>query len=225
GAAIAPATEVVGITVRGNRVVAVRTDRGEVACANAVLCAGPFSVALAQTVGIRLPIELRIRRRLIFPDLAEVPPDAPMTIDDDSGAHWRPAGRGAFVLFAEPAAAPGPALDPVPAAADFYETVMAPNGPAAVARTTPFWRRVWERGSDPWTVVAGQYSYTPDGHPLLGATPIAGLFVNCGDNGHGAMCSPARARIVAESILGSLRPAANPFRLDRPLAPARTDRL
>ena len=37
---------------------------------------------------------------------------------------------------------------------------------------------------------------TPDHRPLLGATPVAGLYVNTGYSGHGVMLSVAGARVA-----------------------------
>jgi sarcosine oxidase, subunit beta len=56
---------------------------------------------------------------------------------------------------------------------------------------------------------------TPDHRPLLGATPVDGLFVNCGYSGHGIMGSPAGSRHLIDVLTGRIEPEANPFRLDR----------
>ena len=60
---------------------------------------------------------------------------------------------------------------------------------------------------------AGQYTVTPDHRPLIGPTPIQGLFVNTGYSGHGIMLSPAGGRILADELTEAGSP--NPFRPDR----------
>jgi glycine/D-amino acid oxidase-like deaminating enzyme len=56
---------------------------------------------------------------------------------------------------------------------------------------------------------------TPDHRPLLGPTPLAGLWVNTGYSGHGVMGSPAGSRLLIDQLTGRLPLASNPFRLDR----------
>ncbi len=59
--------------------------------------------------GVDLPLEAVIRHKVVVPDLPAVPQWAPMTIDDDTGAHWRPALAGAYLLHTDPSTPPGPA--------------------------------------------------------------------------------------------------------------------
>jgi sarcosine oxidase subunit beta len=48
---------------------------------------------------------------------------------------------------------------------------------------------------------AGLYEMTPDHHPVLGASPVSGLFFATGFSGHGVMHSPATGKILADLIL------------------------
>ena len=210
-------TAVTGITLTGGRVSAVQTTRGTIATDRAVIAAGPFSQAVAQFVGLDLPLRFVRRQRVIMPEVPEVPPDAPMTIDDENGAHWRPWLRGAHLLWTSASEPAGPALEDVPTSAAFAFGLLDPSGDHALARVSPFWRDVWARNTNHWFQIAGQYSYTPDHRPLLGATPIAGLYVNCGYSGHGIMASAGGSRLTVDVLSGALPPAGNAFRLDRPL--------
>lgn len=158
-----------------------------------------------------------IRQKLVFPELPEVPPDAPMTIEDETGAHWRPALRGCFALWTDNAAAPTAPADPVATTPSFAFGLLDPASDHALARLTPFWREVWERGNDSWYLQAGQYEYTPDHRPFIGPTPIDDLHLNTGYSGHGVMASAGGARRLVDLLLGRDDPDANPFRLGRPL--------
>jgi glycine/D-amino acid oxidase-like deaminating enzyme len=89
----------------------------------------------------------------------------------------------------------------------------------------PFWRSVWARGVGAWLLKAGQYDLTPDHRALLGATPVAGLFLDTGHSGHGVMTSVGAARRVVDAVLGRLRPEENPFRLDRDMGSRERDVL
>ncbi|MDE0710447.1 MAG: FAD-dependent oxidoreductase, partial [bacterium] len=150
---------------------------------------------------------------VVVPDLARVPPDAPMTIDDDTGTHWRPALAGAALLDAAPR---GPGREPVedvaPSSGMAFR-VLDPSSPDAAARISPFWGEAWRLGELSWMVDSGQYVMSPDHRPLIGQAPIDGLWVNTGYSGHGIMCSPAGGRILADLITGRLQDS--PFALDR----------
>ena len=94
-----------------------------------------------------------------------------------------------------------------------------------MARIAPFWRKVWERNTDLWLLMAGQYTYTADHRPLLGPSPIEGLHLNTGYSGHGIMASAGGSRLAVEGLLGRLVAADNPFRPDRPMLERRFDIL
>jgi hypothetical protein len=81
---------------------------------------------------------------------------APMTIDDDTGAHWRPWLRGALVLHTDPRARPGaPSWSPL-AAPDAAFRLLDPGSPVSGAQISPFWARAWRSGGVSFTVQAGQ---------------------------------------------------------------------
>jgi sarcosine oxidase subunit beta len=210
-------TEVTGFSFDGGRVAGVSTRSGSISTDTTVIAAGPFSGMLGALAGIDIPLSLVRRQKLVLPDVPEVPPGAPMTIDEDTGSHWRPAMRGALALRTVPGVPPGPPLDDVPTSADFAFGLLDPRSPYSVARISPFWHDVWERGTLHWFLQAGQYSYSPDHRPLLGPTHVPGLFVNCGYSGHGIMTSGAASRMVVDTITGKLAAKENPFRLDRPI--------
>jgi sarcosine oxidase subunit beta len=207
---------VTGFEVHGGRLHGVRTTRGAIATSSAVICAGPLSSIVAASTGLELPMHTVVRQKVIFPELGEVPSNAPMTIDEDTGAHWRPAyDRGAWLLFTDPATPPSQPTADVPTDHSFAFRLLNPDSPVGVGRVVPFWRDVWERGADHWLLQAGQYEITPDYRPLIGPSPIEGLLVNTGYSGHGIMLSVAGGRILAETLTGALKPTDNPFSPDR----------
>ena len=215
GAGVVVGVEVTGFTTSGRLLTGVQTTAGEVATERAVIAAGPFAGVVAGLAGIELPVHTVQRQKIVVPDCPLVPPDAPMTIDDDTGAHWRPALNGAYVLFTDPTTPPSPPTVDVPPDNDRALAVLSPNGPASVARVSPFWADVWAHNSTGWIVHAGQYTMTPDHRPLLGETEIEGLFVNGGYSGHGIMGSAAGSRHLVDVLAGRLAEDENPFRLDR----------
>ena len=225
GAAVVTGCGVTGLRVEGGRLASVQTNRGEISIGSSVIAAGPFSGDVASLAGIELPVRAVRRQKMTMPEVPEVPQDAPMTIDDDTGAHWRPGLRGAYLLYTDPDEPSGPPAEDLPTDHGFALGLLDPESPVSVARVAPFWRRVWERGSANWILQAGQYTMTPDHRPLLGPTPVEDLYVNTGYSGHGIMGSAAGSRITVDTLTGELSPDQNPFRLDREFRPRELDRL
>ncbi len=217
GAEVVVSCNATGFRARGGRLQAVRTTAGEISCGAAVICAGPLSGVVASSAGLELPIVTVRRQKLILPVVPEIPAEGPMVIDEDTGAHWRPAWRGAWLLHTDPTTPPSEPTMDVPTDHRFAFRLLDPASPVSVARVVPFWRDVWERGSDHWLLQAGQYAVTPDFRPLIGETAIEGLYVNTGYSGHGIMLSPAGGRILSDVLTRT--DVENPFTPDRPMQP------
>jgi len=219
GAPIVPRCRALGFDLAGGRLAGVRTSRGRIATRCCVIAAGPLSGVVAALAGVALPVSALRRHRLVMPDVPQVPAWAPLTYDEDTGAHWRPGLRGAYVLISHADLTPSEAADDPPVDPTFPYQVLDPASPTSVARLSPFWREVWADQRAAWTLQCGQYTVTPDLRPLLDETPVAGLHVNTGYSGHGVMSSIGGARHLVEVVTGARRD--NPFRLDRTFAPAR----
>lgn len=218
GARFVVETGVTGFERTNGRVVGVRTTRGTLHAGAVVIAAGPFSGVLAHMAGVTLGISCVRRMRIVLPEVPEAPAWAPMTIDEETGAHWRPWQGGAHCMWTQPHVPAGPPLDEVPPSDHFVFSVLDPHSPNSVAVLSPFWRDVWARQSLHWTVRAGQYDYTRDHRPLIGATVVPGLYVNTGYSGHGIMCSAGGSRLLMDTLTGRVERAANPFRPDREFA-------
>ena len=216
GARIETGVTVTGFRIDGDRARGVATTSGAVHADNVVIAAGPLSGPVAKLAGLDLPLATVRRQKLILPDVPQVPAGAPMTIEFETGAHWRPAGGGSHALWTAPAPA-GPPLDDVPTTAEFAFGLLNPASDHALARIVPFWKEVWASSRLQWWLQAGQYTYTPDRRPSLGPTRIPGLAVNTGYSGHGIMGSIGGSRRAVDAITGKLSPADNPFRPDRPM--------
>jgi len=189
----------------------------------------------AKLAGLDLEVRPRRRMKLVIPELPDIPADSPMTIDEETVAHWRPALRGAYALFTDPSTPVTEPTDNVTPDARFAFDLLTPTSPRAMARISPFWKDVWARGEPDWVLQAGQYEYTPDHRPFVSPTPVDGLWLNGGWSGHGVMGSGGGSRLLLDAIQGTssgpawgLRldgPAGNPFRLDRTFPELRHDVL
>jgi sarcosine oxidase subunit beta len=212
-----------GFVASGGRLTGVRTTKGVIPTDIAVIAAGPLSGLLAGAEGIDLPIVTVRRQKLILPEVPEVSLHAPMTIDEDTGVHWRPALAGAWLLFTDPATPESPPADNVPVDPAFAFQLLDPTSPFSVARVVPFWREVWDRGAAPWVLQAGQYTMTPDHRPLIGPLSIEGLWVNTGYSGHGIMLGPAGSRHLVDLLTGKAE--SNPFSPGRAFEPRKPPTL
>lgn len=218
GAAVATRADLTGIVVDGDRVTGVRTTRGDVDTPAVVVATGPFVARVAALAGVELALRPTRRQKLVIPELPAVPADAPMTIDEETAAHWRPAMRGCLALFTDAAAPASDPQDPVPVDPEWVDGLLDPVSDHALARVAPFWADAWAAGASSvaWYLMAGQYEITPDRRPYLGAVGPEGLFVNGGYSGHGIMAGAGGSRLVVDLLAGAVDPATNPFRPDRP---------
>lgn len=208
GATVLLNTAATGIDLASGHVRGVRTTVGTIPCGAVVVAAGPFSGSVAQSVRVALPLTLLRRHTLWLAPRHEIPPQAPMTIDAVTGAHWRPrSDGGALVAWSLPADPTEP-QDPVPVDASFARSAID-----GVARLTPFWRGLRGRLADSELEIrAGQYTVTPDHNPVIGAIDsVPGLFVNTGYSGHGVMASPGGAQILARVVTGRPAGARSPY--------------
>ncbi|MFN2489366.1 MAG: NAD(P)/FAD-dependent oxidoreductase [Actinomycetota bacterium] len=203
--------EAVGFEIEGDRLTGVVTTLGTVSTETVVIAAGPFSGAVAALAGVGLPLSTVVRHKLVFPTLPAAPADAPMTIDDDTGAHWRPALRGAFALHIDPSTPPTPPVEDVAPDHRYAFALLHPSSPVALGRVSPFWNAVFHDNRVPWLIHSGQYTMTPDRRPLLGETAQAGLHVNAGYSGHGIMVAPAGSRRLIDVLTGKTAPDDHPF--------------
>lgn len=192
------------------KITGIVTSRGKIYADNVVICAGPFAGIVTQKAGIDLPIENVRHHQLTLGKHPLIPHDAPMVIDADTGAHWRPEGQGAVFGFSRPEP-PAPPLDYVPTDWEFPAQVLD-----GVARVTPFWNDIIPglRRAD-LGLIAGQYTETPDLNPLIGKTAIAGLWLNTAYGGHGVMMSASGARLFVNLLIGKMRDTENPYRANR----------
>ena len=205
-------TAATAVLTDGNRVTGVRTDIGVVATRRVVIAGGPFSKRLAATAGLELPVEMVRHHRAMVTPQPEIPVDGPMTLDTDTHAYWRPEGGGAFLGMGQDETG-SDATDPVPTDWTFPAAVMD-----AASQAVPFWGAIADRlTADEVNIGAGQYTCTADGLPLIGGTPVDGLYLHTGDNGWGIEGGPEAGRRLAALVAGSLPDdATNPYRLERP---------
>jgi sarcosine oxidase subunit beta len=165
-----------------------------------VITCGPWSRELGAALGLELPIRPLCRQLLATGPIADLPERLPMTIEAESGFHFR-RRYGDRLVLAMTDAEPRWGFEETVDESVFDDRLarLAHRYPPAAGTTID---RAW----------AGLYDMTPDAHPIVGHV-ADGVYSACGFSGHGFMQSPAVGRALAEQILGTepsldLRPYA-----------------
>jgi sarcosine oxidase subunit beta len=158
-----------------------------------VLATGAASAGLGRRLGVELSVRPLVRQLVDVGPVAGLPLELPMTVEAESGFHFRRVGADALRLAMTE---PSNRWDGPPEVRDDlvedWRGRLAHRCPAGAAAPI---RRAW----------AGFYDMTPDAHPLLG--PVAdGVYAACGFSGHGFMQAPAVGAAVAAELLGEAPP-------------------
>lgn len=190
GVRIATGTQLVGVDVVGNRVVAARTDRGRVACDTVVCATGAWSAQVGDMVGVPLPVR-PVRRQLAFTRPLDTPaPRIPFTIDFTSSAYLHNSDDGLLLGLADPAQAEGFDVSWTPDWLEPFRRAAATFAPALADLPVG---RGW----------AGLYEVTPDHNALIGrAAAVDGFLYATGFSGHGFLQAPAVGEVVRDLVLG-----------------------
>lgn len=183
--------QALGFVQRGSRVVALRTDRGELWADGFVVAAGLQSAALLRPLGLRLPL-YPLKGYSLSAPIAPThrPPEVSVT-DFERKTLYARIGEQLRVAAMVDLVGEDLRLDPARLAA-LQRNVRA-TFPCAAD---------YEHAT-PW---AGLRPATPSGAPILGVTPLQGLWLNVGHGALGFTFAFGSARIVAELISGRESP-------------------
>jgi sarcosine oxidase subunit beta len=204
-------TKATGIQQDAQGVCGVETDHGNIATRVVVNAAGPFAGVVGDMLGLDLPLRPVRRQKAYITPRAEIPQDAPLSIDLSRDSYWRPETGGAFIGWVNPDEPESPPSENVPT--DRY---FAAQNIENLIPLFPFWEGIAEnlKASDVM-VSAGQYVYTPDDQPLIGqVSEVAGFYVNCG-YWAGVMLAPEAGRRIADLVTGRMKPKDNLLRPTR----------
>jgi sarcosine oxidase, subunit beta len=182
-------------------VIAVETTRGRIAARKiAVVAAGHTSVVMAMA-GVRMPIESYPLQALVSEPVKPVLPCVVMSngihayiSQSDKGELVIGAGTDAYVSYSQ--------------AGGLH---ISAHTLEAICELFPTFRRL--RMLRNW---GGIVDVTPDRSPIIGLTPVPGLFVNCGWGTGGFKATPGSGHVFAATIArDEPHPIAAPFSLDR----------
>jgi sarcosine oxidase subunit beta len=196
------------LLVRGDRVVGVRTAEGTLGSDAVVLAAGAWSVPLAGSVGVEVPIRPARVRVALFERPYALPTHLTL-IDTTEGFYARPAAERATLVGSR----------------DSLEWLDDPDAPTpepddhfVSEASRKLATRLPALTSAPYrSGRSGILDMTPDGRPVLGPAGPEGLYLAAGWSGTGFKKAPAVGAEVARWILEGkpARPGLEDYRLSR----------
>jgi sarcosine oxidase subunit beta len=201
GVDIVQQCEVTGFRRQGGRVTGVETSRGPIDAGCVVLSVAGHSSVLAARLGLRLPIASMALQAMVSEPIK--PCLATQVLSPSVHMYVSQSDRGELIIGG---------------GADIYTSYAQRGGLPALHATVdallelfPAFARL--RLMRQW---AGIVDITPDTTPIMGATPVEGLYVNCGWGTGGYKAIPAGGDTMAYTVAkGQPHPLIRSFGLDR----------
>jgi sarcosine oxidase subunit beta len=201
GVDIVQGCEVTDIVVEGGRVAGVETTRGRILADRVALAAAGHTSVLAGMVGLRLPLQSHPLQALVS-ELLEPILDC-VVMSNAVHVYVSQAHKGELVM--------GAGIDAYNSYGQRGSFHVIEQQMAAALELFPIFSRVHVLRT--W---GGVVDVTPDASPIVGLTPIEGLFVNCGWGTGGFKATPGSGWVYAHTIAhGSPHSLNAPFALER----------
>ena len=193
--------EVTGIGRDGDAVTGVDTTRGFIRARKVALVAAGHTSVLAAMAGLRLPIESHPLQALVSEPLKPVMPTVVMS--NAIHAYISQSDKGDLVI--------GAGIDQYNGYGQrgSYQTIE--HTLQAIVEMFPLFSRV--RMNRQW---GGIVDVAPDACPIIGLTPVRGLYLNCGWGTGGFKATPGSGWVMAHTVARNEPHALNAaFSLDR----------
>jgi sarcosine oxidase subunit beta len=182
-------------------VAGLETTRGAIAARKVgVVAAGHTSVLMAMA-GVRMPLESFPLQALVSEPVKPVMPCVVMS--NTVHAYISQSDKGEFVI--------GAGTDAYVSYSQAGALHVTRHTLEAISELFPVTRRL--RMLRSW---GGIVDVTPDRSPIIGRTPVTGLYVNCGWGTGGFKATPGSGHVFAATVArGEPHPIAAPFTLER----------
>jgi sarcosine oxidase subunit beta len=193
--------EVTGFLRSGDRVVGVRTTRGDIGAGRIGLASAGHTSVLAAMLGIRLPLQSHPLQALVSELLEPVQPTVVMS--NHVHVYLSQAHKGELVM--------GAGVDAYTGYGQRGSAHVIEDQMAAALELFPIFAAAHLIRS--W---AGIVDVTPDASPIIGPLPVENLFVNCGWGTGGFKATPGAGWVFADTLASGVpHPLAVPFGLER----------
>jgi sarcosine oxidase subunit beta len=192
---------VTDLIVRDGRIEGVETTRGRIMADRVALAAAGHTSVLAGMAGLELPIQSHPLQALVS-ELLE-PILNCVVMSNAVHVYVSQAHKGELVM--------GAGVDAFNGYAQRGGLHVIADQMAAALELFPIFSRAHVLRT--W---GGVVDVTPDASPIVGLTPVEGLFVNCGWGTGGFKATPGAGWVYAHTIAhGAPHPLAEPFALER----------
>ena len=193
--------EVTGIDVSGGRVTGLRTSRGRIAANKVGLVVAGHSSVLAAMAGFRLPIESHTLQAMVSEPIKPVLDSVVMS--NAVHVYVSQSDKGELVI--------GAGMDGYNSYSQRGSFQIVEGQMGALVELFPIFSRL--RMLRQW---GGIVDICPDASPIVGKTPIEGLYINCGWGTGGFKATPGSGWAFAHTIARDRPHALNaPFTLER----------
>jgi sarcosine oxidase subunit beta len=193
--------EVTGFDMAAGRVAAVKTSRGTIRAERFGMAVAGSSSAVAKLAGFELPIQSYTLQAMVSEPVK--PCLDTIVLSSTNGVYVSQSDKGELVF--------GGNLDRCPSYMQrgsfrVSQSVIAPLIEMFPAIATLKLMRQW----------GGVVDTTPDNSPIIGPSPVPGLFLNCGWGTGGFKAIPAGGTLFAHVLAtGQHHPLSEPFDLSR----------
>jgi sarcosine oxidase subunit beta len=193
--------EVRGFVREGGRVVGVDTSQGRIGAERTGIAAAGHSSVLAELAGFSLPVTSYALQAMVTEPVKPLLDTVVMS--PATGAYVSQSDKGEMVL--------GAMLDLYPSYAQRGSFAVKQAILAATLTLFPSFSRLQLLRQ--W---AGIVDVVHDSSPIIGPTPLPGLFINCGWGTGGFKAIPVGGWTFAHALAsGRNHPLAEPFQLER----------
>jgi sarcosine oxidase subunit beta len=201
GVEIHQQTEVIGIDVQGGRVVGVRTTRGRIAAPKVLCAVAGYTPRVLDMVNLRTPIYVHPLQAMVSESIK--PWLDPIIVSGSLHVYVSQTARGELVM--------GASLDPYEVQTPRSTLDFAEGLASHMLDLFPFLGDV--KVSRQW---AGLADMTPDFAPIMGTTPIEGLFLDAGWGTWGFKATPVCGKTMSHTVAtGRDHPLIKGFAFDR----------
>ena len=193
--------EVTGFDIEGGRIRGVQTSRGAIRSDRVGCVASGHSTTLAKMAGFRMPLESHPLQAFVSESLK--PMLDTVVMSNAVHGYVSQSDKGELVI--------GAGIDSYLSYAQRGSPHVVEHAAAAIIQLFPMFSRV--RMNRQW---GGIVDVSPDACPIIGKTPVKGLYFNCGWGTGGFKATPGSGNVFAHTIAhDEPHPINAPFSLDR----------
>lgn len=194
-------TEVTGLNIKNGKIIGVHTTKGDIGAKKVGCVVAGNSGVVAGMAGFKLPIESHPLQALVSEPLKPILDTVVMS--NHVHGYISQTDKGDLVI--------GAGIDGYNGYGQRGSYPTVEHTLQAIVELFPIFSRV--RMNRQW---GGIVDTTPDACPIISATPVEGLFFNCGWGTGGFKATPGSGDVFAWTLAnGRAHPIAKPFSIDR----------